>query len=177
MSQPSTSRSKVEQFNTTSSGFVRMTSRSPPILYYAALRKRRRECTSHEIVMKIVVLAGGHGTRMRPLTLSRPKALLPVLNGAEDSILYHQLQSIVAFVSNVSFPAEKLEFIMCIDSQCALSQDLLQEWRETLTRDTRQPILIRIHKDEHPLGTLGALFQVRGDLMSGTILHPSHLSC
>ena len=30
--------------------------------------------------MQAVVLAGGLGTRLRPVTLSRPKALLPILN-------------------------------------------------------------------------------------------------
>jgi glucose-1-phosphate thymidylyltransferase len=38
--------------------------------------------------MKAVVLAGGFGTRLRPITLSRPKALLPI---AGEPILHHIL--------------------------------------------------------------------------------------
>ena len=61
--------------------------------------------------MKAMILAAGLGTRMRPLTLSTPKPLLPVADKA--LIVYHleQLQSlgVKEVVINVSHLADKIK--------------------------------------------------------------------
>jgi len=47
--------------------------------------------------MKGVVLAGGHGTRLRPRTVTRPKQLLPVTN---KPVLASAIEGLVAAVDD-----------------------------------------------------------------------------
>ena len=42
--------------------------------------------------MKALILAGGYGTRLRPLTLSRPK---PLVEFANKPMLMHQIEALV----------------------------------------------------------------------------------
>jgi NDP-sugar pyrophosphorylase family protein len=46
------------------------------------------------MVRKAIVLAAGFGTRLRPLTLSRPKPLLPVMG---EPMLAHILDMLVSW--------------------------------------------------------------------------------
>ena len=50
--------------------------------------------------MKALILVGGYGTRLRPLTLSRPK---PLVEFGNKPMLLHQVESLVAvsFLSNI----------------------------------------------------------------------------
>ena len=43
--------------------------------------------------MKALILVGGYGTRLRPLTLSRPK---PLVEFANKPMLMHQIEALVA---------------------------------------------------------------------------------
>lgn len=61
--------------------------------------------------MRALILVGGYGTRLRPLTLSRPK---PLVEFANKPILLHQIEALVdAGVSEVilavSYRAEQME--------------------------------------------------------------------
>ncbi len=51
--------------------------------------------------MKALILVGGYGTRLRPLTLSRPK---PLVEFANKPMLMHQIEALVeAGVTQVPF--------------------------------------------------------------------------
>lgn len=50
-------------------------------------RKRKKFET-----MRAVILVGGYGTRLRPLTLSRPK---PLVEFANKPMLLHQIEALV----------------------------------------------------------------------------------
>ena len=55
--------------------------------------------------MKALILVGGYGTRLRPLTLSRPK---PLVEFANKPMLLHQIEALVdAGVTQVG--AQRLE--------------------------------------------------------------------
>ena len=60
---------------------------------------------------KALILVGGYGTRLRPLTLSRPK---PLVEFANKPMVMHQIEAVVAagvkhIVLAVSYRAELLE--------------------------------------------------------------------
>lgn len=44
--------------------------------------------------MKALILVGGYGTRLRPLTLSRPK---PLIEFANKPMLLHQIEALVSY--------------------------------------------------------------------------------
>ncbi|RXG52584.1 Mannose-1-phosphate guanyltransferase beta [Armadillidium vulgare] len=61
--------------------------------------------------MKALILVGGYGTRLRPLTLSRPK---PLVEFANKPIVLHQIEALVSAGVNhvilaVSYRAEQME--------------------------------------------------------------------
>lgn len=61
--------------------------------------------------MKALILVGGYGTRLRPLTLSRPK---PLVEFANKPMLLHQIEALVGagvkeVVLAVSYRAEQME--------------------------------------------------------------------
>ena len=61
--------------------------------------------------MKALILVGGYGTRLRPLTLSRPK---PLVEFANKPMLLHQIEALLEagvtqVVLAVSYRAEQME--------------------------------------------------------------------
>ncbi|KAK9297378.1 hypothetical protein QLX08_008939 [Tetragonisca angustula] len=109
-------------------------------------RKRKKLGT-----MRAVILVGGYGTRLRPLTLSRPK---PLVEFANKPMLLHQIEALVAtnvteVILAVSYRAEEME------------RDLSEEVKRLGVR------LIFSHEPE-PLGTAGPLALNHG--REGTII-------
>merc|ERR1711997_1108928 len=94
--------------------------------------------------MKALILVGGYGTRLRPLTLSRPK---PLVEFANKPILLHQIEALVDcgvahVVLAVSYQADQLEQEMQVEA-------------------ARLGISISFSHEKEPLGTAGPLALAR----------------
>ncbi|XP_023561852.1 mannose-1-phosphate guanyltransferase beta isoform X2 [Octodon degus] len=100
--------------------------------------------------MKALILVGGYGTRLRPLTLSIPKPLVDFCN---KPILLHQVEALAAagvdhVILAVSYMSQVLE-------------------KEMKTQEQRLGIRISVSHEEEPLGTAGPLALAR-DLLTET---------
>ncbi|KAH9512838.1 hypothetical protein Btru_036719 [Bulinus truncatus] len=98
--------------------------------------------------MKALILVGGYGTRLRPLTLSIPK---PLVEFGNKPMLFHQLEALVAagvkhIVLAVSYRAEQME-------------------KEMESLQIELGVKISISLENEPLGTAGPL-ALASDILS-----------
>ncbi|MGH2818308.1 MAG: sugar phosphate nucleotidyltransferase [Actinomycetota bacterium] len=89
--------------------------------------------------MKALILAGGLGTRLRPLTFTRPKHLLPIANRPHiehifDLLLEHGVKEAVLLTSY-----------------------LAETFEQTVRAGEARGILLEVTHEEEPLGTAGAI--------------------
>ncbi|XP_015262864.1 PREDICTED: mannose-1-phosphate guanyltransferase beta isoform X1 [Gekko japonicus] len=90
--------------------------------------------------MKALILVGGYGTRLRPLTLSTPKPLVEFCN---KPILLHQVEALVkAGVNHV---------ILAVSYMSELLEKEMKEQEQKLS------IRISLSHEKEPLGTAGPL--------------------
>ncbi|MGM9605925.1 MAG: sugar phosphate nucleotidyltransferase [Oscillospiraceae bacterium] len=89
--------------------------------------------------MKAVILAGGEGTRLRPLSLSRPKALLPLFDGTVLSRCLENLRraGVHDVILSLGHQAEQIE------AWCG--------------ENTPEGMILRLRREEEPMGTAGAV--------------------
>ncbi|KAL9960345.1 hypothetical protein ACROYT_G033792 [Oculina patagonica] len=97
--------------------------------------------------MKALILVGGYGTRLRPLTLSKPKPLVEFCN---KPMVMHQVEALAEagvkhIILAVSYRAEMLE-------------------KEMKQQQNRLGITITISQEKEPLGTAGPLALARDHL-------------
>lgn len=98
--------------------------------------------------MEAVILAGGYGTRVRPLTYTRPKPLLPVAN---RPLLQHVLNRMPPSIEKVVIPI-----------------NYLGDQIRSYFRRHPDPRVILVNEPE-PLGTGGAIKNCRRHF-TGTLL-------
>ena len=101
--------------------------------------------------MKAFILAGGEGTRLRPLTYATPKSLLPICN---RPFLEHQLRLMRAHG---------------IDEALLLTGYLADAFAPFVERMAGEGIRLEIVRETEPLGTAGAVRNVL-DRMDGTTI-------
>lgn len=102
--------------------------------------------------MQAVILAGGEGTRLRPLTYTTPKPLLPICN---IPFLEHQL----ALMQRHG-----------ITDAILLTGYLADQFESFAARMKERGINLAISKEDKPLGTCGAVASVRNRLDGTTIV-------
>lgn len=102
--------------------------------------------------MKAVLLAGGLGTRLRPLTYTRPKHLLPVANKPHidhvlDHLAFHGIDDIVLTTSH-----------------------LAEAFGDVVGRARSRGLQMSLTHEAEPLGTAGGLKHAERVLEDGTFL-------
>ena len=102
--------------------------------------------------MKALLLAGGLGTRLRPLTNTRPKPLLPVYNRPHIAHVFDLLRR------------HGIDEAVLLTSYLASAYDVLVE--EAAARGTR----VEVSREIEPLGTAGALKHAQSFVAGGTFL-------
>jgi len=101
--------------------------------------------------MKALILVGGFGTRLRPLTLSCPK---PLVEFANKPMIIHQIEALKY--------AGCTEVILAINYQPEVMVSFLKEWQEKLQ------IKITLSQETEPMGTAGPLALARSLLDDGS---------
>lgn len=102
--------------------------------------------------MKAVIVAGGLGTRLRPLTYHRPKHLLPIANRPflEYQITLLRSYGITDIIFATNYLAEQIE--------------------STFGDGDRYGVSLRYVIEKEPLGTAGAIRNALGDEFDGTVI-------
>lgn len=102
--------------------------------------------------MKALLLAGGFGTRLRPLTYTRPKHLLPIANRPHIEHVFDLLRrhGIGEVILTTSYLAEA--------------------FGETVDRATAEGMHVHVTHEEVPLGTAGALKHAEREVGAETFL-------
>jgi len=93
--------------------------------------------------MKAVILAGGFGIRMRPLTLSRPKPLMPLLNKPVTAHILDLLQEHGV-------------------TEVAITTNYLREQIHAFFGNEYKGIKLTYPAEEQPLGTAGCVKNIEG---------------
>jgi NDP-sugar pyrophosphorylase family protein len=102
--------------------------------------------------MKALLIAGGFGTRMRPLTYTRPKHLLPIANRPHIQHVFDLLQ--------------RYEVNGCV----LLTSYLAEAFEETVQTAGERGLTLEVAHEEVPLGTAGALKNAAGLIGDETFL-------
>lgn len=91
-------------------------------------------------MVRALILVGGFGTRLRPLTLTVPK---PIVDFANLPMIIHQIQALK--------DAGVDEVVLAINYQPQVMMDFLKEWEAKLG------IKITCSQEDEPMGTAGPL--------------------
>jgi len=100
--------------------------------------------------MKALILVGGFGTRLRPLTLTVPK---PIVEFCNKAMIIHQVEALVK--------AGVTEVIFAIAYKPTLMSDYMKKYEKELN------VKIIYSQEQEPLGTAGPLALAREQLSDG----------
>lgn len=104
--------------------------------------------------MQAVILVGGQGTRLRPLTLTTPKPLVPLCN---RPVIEH----IVRWLAQYGID----DIILATQYRAAAFEDWLRRFHRALPA-----VRVRAHEEPEPRGTAGAVAHVAAQLHGPAVI-------
>ena len=118
------------------------------VILWEDLFQRSIETFKKQIDIPVVIMAGGKGTRLRPLTNVIPKALVPI---GEKPILEHIIDRFVKlgssrFELSVNYKADMIQF--------------------HLDKIDSKEFTVAYHQEAKPLGTAGSMFLLKEKIKS-----------
>lgn len=102
--------------------------------------------------MKAIILVGGYGTRLRPLTCNRPKPLVEFCN---EPMIMHQIKQLIKVGVN--------HVILAVSYKADMMSQFIEKQEKLLG------IKITLSHEDSPLGTAGPLALARDQLLNNTI--------
>lgn len=96
--------------------------------------------------LPVVIMAGGEGTRLRPITHVLPKALIPV---GEESILERIIKSFLNYGSN--------KFFISVNYKA----NMIRQYIDDISN---KQFSVSYLTEDKPLGTAGALYDLKGKI-------------
>lgn len=103
------------------------------------------------MVYKALILAGGEGTRLRPLTLKIPKPCLPILN---KPFIFYQLD----LIENSGI------------KECLILSGYKSEILKNFIEEKYKNLKIKIIEEREPMGTGGAIGAVKNEIEDGAVV-------
>lgn len=102
--------------------------------------------------MKAIILVGGQGTRMRPLTLDLPKPLLPIAN--------------IAFITRQLLWLKQYGIYDVVLSLCYLPDQFVEYFDKNPIENMKISYIV----EDSPLGTGGAIKYSAGEIQDSVIV-------
>ena len=101
-----------------------------------------------------VIMAGGQGSRLRPLTLTRPKPMVEVLG-----------RPVIDFVKDAMIEAGINDLIVTTGSRGEQLQKHVSAWPQQSMKTHSRELSARINQEDSPMGTAGR-FRLLGDFLT-----------
>ena len=105
-----------------------------------------------------VIMAGGQGSRLRPLTLTRPKPMVEVLG-----------RPVIDFVKDAMIEAGIDNLIVTTGYRGEQLQKHVSNWPQQSMKTHSREISARINQEDSPMGTAGSV-RLLGDLLTETFV-------
>jgi len=118
------------------------------IIFWEDLLESKKLPPSEKIKLPVVIMAGGQGSRLKPITNVLPKPLIPI---GEKPIVEHIIDRFVEVGCN--------EFLFSVN----FKSELIEYYFNTLNHPE---YTIQYFKEEKPLGTAGSLHLLNGIIKS-----------
>lgn len=117
------------------------------IIFWEDIFEKEKQIPLDQFDLPVIIMAGGYGSRVRPLTNVFPKPLLPIGDKSMLEEIFSRFYSHGSnrFYISVNYKAELIEFYLA-------NQNL--------------PYSIEYFKEDKPLGTAGSLHLLKGKLNS-----------
>lgn len=116
------------------------------VIFWEDLLDTSKLPPSEKIKLQVVIMAGGKGTRLKPITNILPKALIPI---GEKPIVEHIMERFVDVGCN--------EFLFSVN----FKSELIEYYFNSLNHPE---YIIQYFKEEKPLGTAGSLHLLNGKI-------------